>query len=341
MTHREINATDVEMTIPRWLARKRIPYGECTVLVGDENVGKSMFTAMLASVVTTGTPLPEFGIRDREPGSVLIISTEESLSEALKPRLIVAGADLGRVSFLNEVDSSDLEELKVGRRHSLIIVDSWLDTVPAKLARGMKTPKNARLAIEPWVKLARESGAAVILVCHTNRVASLEIRDTYGNTSELRKMLRNTLYCIRDDLGRFIVGVDKANNVEREPATAFEFVSVDHPLVFDTLDDEDCEKTVGMLVADEVLGMTIDEVHFNKVMALKNSGEVEAVNKYGTQEFVRNLISTNPGQTRGELVNATTGALGCSAKTVDRALKAIGVVKISRQCYLPEDLPQP
>jgi len=76
--------------------------GKPTLLCGDPGLGKSMLTADIAARVTTGEPWPCSNER-REPADVIMLSAEDDLADTLVPRLKAAGADLGRVAFVQGV----------------------------------------------------------------------------------------------------------------------------------------------------------------------------------------------------------------------------------------------
>ena len=60
------------------LARhNRIPRAAVTLLIGDEGIGKVLLWVWIVAAVTTGKPLPEFGIPAREPAPVIIAAITE------------------------------------------------------------------------------------------------------------------------------------------------------------------------------------------------------------------------------------------------------------------------
>ncbi len=159
---------------PRWLAKGGIPRASVSLLVGDEGIGKSLLWVWVAAAVTTGKPLPEFGIPAREPGRVRLVITEDVWSQTVLPRLEVAGADLDMVDVICEdedgsgapVFPDDMEYVTAEPRPVLVVVDAWLDTVPAKLS--VRDPQQARQALHPWKEAATTTDAAVLLLTHTN-----------------------------------------------------------------------------------------------------------------------------------------------------------------------------
>lgn len=185
---------------PRWLAKDRLPFAAITLLVGEEGIGKSLLWVLIVAAVTTGRALPWFGIPARQPGLVIIVCTEDDWQTVVLPRLIVAGADLTMIRvFCTEDDGSgspifprDLSLIReADPKPALVVVDCWLDTVPAGLS--VRDPQQARLALHAWKDAATITDAAMLLLCHTNRVATPNARDRYGATGELRKKARMTL----------------------------------------------------------------------------------------------------------------------------------------------------
>jgi hypothetical protein len=230
------NATDLRPTTqPRWLAKNRLPRAAVSLLIGDEGIGKSLLWVLVITHITTGKPFPEFGIPARGPATVILVLTEDDWSTTVRPRLEVAGVDLAMVQVIcTEDDGSgapifprDLFLIsQANPAPALVVVDAWLDTVPAGLS--VRDPQQARQALHPWKETATTTDAAVLLLCHTNRVSTANARDKYGATGELRKKARMTLYAQSDDDGRLVVGPEKMNTAAPIPASTFAIIPVQH-----------------------------------------------------------------------------------------------------------------
>lgn len=226
-----------------WLARQRIPRAGVTVLVGDEGIGKSLFWVWIVAAVTTGKPLPEFGIPARDPQHVRLVVTEDDWATEVRPRLEVADANLRYIDVIAcERDGSgapvfpsdDMALLYQDPIPALIVVDAWLDTVPGNL--NVQTPQDARKALHPWKDVAVQLDAAVLLMTHTNRDTGSSVRNKYGITGELRKKARMALFAQRDELHRLVIGPEKANGTAIVPASAF---TIDSVQVRPPTDDDD------------------------------------------------------------------------------------------------------
>ncbi|MDV3130013.1 AAA family ATPase [Mycobacterium sp. 21AC1] len=237
-------ATDLmPATQARWLAKDRLPQSAVTLLIGDEGIGKSLLWVWVAAAVTTGKALPGFGIPARDPSPVIVAVTEDDWSTTVLPRLIVAGADLAMIQVVcTEQDGTgspvfprDLFLIaEADPSPVLIVVDAWLDTVPAGMS--VRDPQQARQALHPFKELASSTDCAVLLLCHTNRVATPNARDRYGATGELRKKARMTLFAQQDDEGHLVVGPEKMNTAKPIPASTFTITSVQH---FEPTEDHD------------------------------------------------------------------------------------------------------
>ncbi|CPX22354.1 Uncharacterised protein [Mycobacteroides abscessus] len=298
---------------PKWLAKFRLPLASVALLVGDEGIGKSLFWVWLVAFITTGKAEPKFGIPARAPGRVTLVITEDDWSTTVLPRLIVAGADLGLITVIcTERDGSGApifprDIALVGESDPvLVVVDAWLDTVSSGLS--VRDPQQARQALHPWREVATQTGAAVLLLTHTNRVASGNPRDRYGATAELRKKARLTLFAQRDEDGNLVVGPEKTNISAPVLATTFGIAPVQH---FESSDDHD-----GMVPVLEYRGessrtaaaMVADSYEQEHGGGAKRSG--------GAAEWIKGYLSGKGGEDEASNVIAAGEAAGYSAKTL-------------------------
>jgi len=228
---------------PRWLARNRLLRAAINLLVGDEGIGKSLFWVWIVAAVTRGLALLEFGLPARSPQTVVLILTEDDWTTTVLPRLEAAGADLSKIMVICTEDDGSGAPIFPADMHlildadpapALVVVDAWLDTVDGGLS--VRDPQQARRALHPWRELATATDAAVLLLTHTNRVASGNARDKYGATGELRKKARMTLFAQQDDDGNLLIGPEKAKTARPVPAAMFAIESVQH---FDATEDDD------------------------------------------------------------------------------------------------------
>jgi hypothetical protein len=217
------------------LAPGYLAAGKVNLLVGAEGIGKSLWAIRAASSITTGTPWGPFTIGN-DPADAVLIATEDGWEDTVRPRLEVAGADLDHLHVLCvdedgtgtptfPQDMPVLQDMEVAP--SLVVVDAWIDTVEGGLP--VKDPQKARQAVGPWKEYAAKTGAAILLVTHTNRQESQDIRNTYGLSGALRQVARSTMYALEDpDTNALIVGPDKSNLGAKGVAHWFEKTPVKH-----------------------------------------------------------------------------------------------------------------
>lgn len=316
-------ATELEKSdLPKWLAKGRLPRSAVTILVGDEGIGKSLLWVWIVAAITTGRALPEFGIPAREPGRVLLVITEDDWSSTVRPRLELAGADLGNIAVIcEEKDGSgspvfprDMHLVRECPPVDLIVLDAFLDTVTAGLS--LRDPQQARRAMHPWREIAMATGAAVLLVTHTNRMDSKNLRDRYGASGSLRQKARMTLYAQRDEDDRLVVGPDKANTTGKVPASLF---TIDPVQVFQPTDDSD-----GTVPRLRYLGdsdKTANEVAAEVYDARRDS---EGDDRTEAEQWLEDYL-TKEGRTASVEVKKAARRAGLSERTVKRASSSLGV----------------
>jgi Bifunctional DNA primase/polymerase, N-terminal/AAA domain len=314
------NATDLRPTTqPRWLAKNRLPRAAVSLLIGDEGIGKSLLWVLVIAYITTGKPFPELGIPARDPATVILVLTEDDWSTTVRPRLEVAGADLAMVQVIcTEDDGSgapvfprDLFLIdEADPAPALVVVDAWLDTVPAGLS--VRDPQQARQALHPWKEVATTSDAAVLLLCHTNRVESANARDRYGATAELRKKARMTLYAQRDDEDFLVVGPEKMNTAAPIPASRFTIKAIQR---FAPTPDSD--GTVPQLVYADESDMTAREQLAENYAADHDAAKGDAIGWLATYLATGPRWASDAHRAREEA--------GFSEKTVKTAKRKLGV----------------
>jgi|GEM_PF-1507030 len=215
-----------------WLARATLPRAGVAVLVGEEGIGKSLWWVLVAAHVTTGMRSDLLGIPQRDPADVVLVLTEDSWPD-VRARLELAGADLDRVHVISiEPDGSGsptfpVDFIHVGDglrdlRPALIVVDCWLDTVAGNLQ--VRDTQQARQALHPWREAAAATGATVLLIGHTNRLDTGDLRAMVAATAALRQKARVLMFALAGppETGGVVVGPDKSNHSTRAAAVRFE-----------------------------------------------------------------------------------------------------------------------
>lgn len=304
-----------------WLAQGRIPTAAVTLLVGDEGIGKSLFWVWLAKPITTGKACPEYGIPERDPAHVFLVATEDDWSTSVLPRLEVAGVDLDFVHVVCvEEDGSgaptfprDIDVLAAADvTPAFVVVDAWLDTVPSGLQ--VRDPQQARQALHPWREFAASTRAAVLLLTHTNRVATANPRDKYGITSELRKKARSTLFAQidPDNADCVLIGPEKSNIAGQSAADRFRIAAVQHFAPTDSSDG-----MVPLLSYVESAGMSSRELI---TAAFYGPGDDDDDDADMTEAMNwLNDYLTEHGRTASKMVKSSAVADGIKERTLQRA----------------------
>lgn len=184
----------------RWLWDGRIPLGTATLLVGREKLGKSTLTNELAAQLSRGI-LP--GSLAGIPADTLIVSYEDSASRTIKPRLMAADADLGRVHrvLAKRGDMRDLVSLpddidrigELARETGARLV--VIDPLSASLNAGIDAHRDGdiRRALAPLVALAEDRDLAVLALAHFNKAPGGDslsrVLGSRGLTAAVRSVL--------------------------------------------------------------------------------------------------------------------------------------------------------
>jgi len=179
-----VKLSEVETQQIDWLWQRRVPLGKITLLDGDPGIGKSLLAITIAACISTGRPMPD-GTPGRQ-GSIILITSEDSAEDIIKPRMEAAGGDPSRVVLLNAVLSfdvkrlfmydrpfslsRDLKDLEVGiRRHNAILV--VIDPLMAVLGRNIDSSRDqdVREVFTPLAQIAERTGCAILIIRHLNK----------------------------------------------------------------------------------------------------------------------------------------------------------------------------
>ena len=273
------------------LAPGYLAAGKVNLLVGAEGIGKSLWAIRAVASITTGTPWGPFTIGNG-PADAVLIATEDGWEDTMRPRLEVAGADLDHLHVLcADEDGTGTptfpQDMPVLQKNevapSLVVVDAWIDTVEGGLP--VKDTQKARQAVAPWKEYAAKTGAAILLVTHSNRQESQDIRNTYGLSGGLRQVARSTMYALEDpDTKALIVGPDKSNLGAKGVAHWFEKTPVKH---FEPTTDSD--GTVALLES-----ICDDERSIRDVLAEQADAARPALKTRAIDLWLRETLSDGP-----------------------------------------------
>jgi putative DNA primase/helicase len=178
---RIVNLADVEPQQVEWLWEEKFPKSKLSLIVGDPNVGKSYFTMMMASVITTGSCWPDIA-HEAEKGRVILLSAEDGLADIVVPRLMAHSGDRALVEVIEGTAEQqmfnllkDLQKLDqlIQERHDVRLV--IIDPISAYLGSAVNAHKDqdVRGLLTPIAKLAEERRVAILGIMHLNKSTDL------------------------------------------------------------------------------------------------------------------------------------------------------------------------
>jgi len=218
-----------------WLWQWWIPAATLTVLDGDPVLGKSTLTLDLAARVTRGWSMPPEPMTvTGRPRDVLLLSAEDDPECTVRPRFDAAGGDACRLHLFEGIITRDEErppilpadlnlirdrvaELDVG----LIVVDP----LAAYLGSQYDPHKDAdiRRCLHQLARLAKHTGAALLLLRHLNKLAAGPALYRGGGSIGIIAAARAALIVGRDphDETIRVLAMNKSNLGPRPASLAF------------------------------------------------------------------------------------------------------------------------
>lgn len=155
-----------------WLWYPYIPYGKITIVQGDPGDGKSTFALNLASLVSNGEKLP-FTNQNSPISAVVYQNNEDGKEDTICPRLKACGANLERIAYIDETDTS----LTMGDERLEKVLDETgarvliLDPIQAYFGNGtdMNRAGDIRPIMSRLSQMAARRKCAVILIGHMSK----------------------------------------------------------------------------------------------------------------------------------------------------------------------------
>jgi len=316
-------ASTVKPEPVRWLWPGRIPLAKETLLAGDADMGKSTISVDITARVTRGLSWPD-GSPTRLRAGVVMIGTEDSRSDTVRPRLDAAGADCSRVAFVS-VELPDGWEDALTLPDDLPVVKEAIERVEAVLVvidplvafLGLSVDSyrdhHVRRVLGPLGVLAERMGVAVLALSHPSRSrgAGNPLHFSGGSLAFVNAARAGHIVMRDpDDETRSIMAPHKLNIALKPPALSYRVVAADNGVGRIEWLGATEHTAKSLLALDAVTGGRGDQqaaviVALHEVL---RNGPVEA-------ERARNLVMEQSG---------------ASSRTVDRAKQAAGVIAFHR-----------
>jgi hypothetical protein len=301
-----------------WLWRERIPVGDVGILFDPPGLGKSTYTALLASDVS------------RAGGRVIIASAEDDVEKTLMPRMAVAGAALDQVIVAETKASEgtttlvlprDLKSLaRMMEGTALLIIDPLSahlgDDVNAWSEQSMRAEVLAPLA---WH--SRMTGCTVVLVMHLNKsdrgdaLSRISGSGGFGGAARFALLLGTHPddVALGDNDGRVVLCHVKASLGRKQ-----------HTMVFR-------RETVGFVGDDDshtvqpTLSLVSDTSTIEPELVLLSTDPEERSSYVDALEWLRRELSVGPQLAKPLLAQARERG-DFSERTLRKAKRALGVV---------------
>jgi hypothetical protein len=204
-------AEELDMVGVTWLWPGRFALGKIGLIAGLPDYGKGQIAAFLAAAATADVELPcDEGHMPQ--GNVVWLNAEDGVCDTVLPRLVAAGADRKRITFIDGVRISgedksfnlvtDLPLLrkKIMQIGNVVLV--IIDPISAYLGVGKVDGKSAtdvRGVLAPLKEMAEELNISVVAIAHFNKKddvksALLRVSDSIAYVAAARHV-----YAVLDD----------------------------------------------------------------------------------------------------------------------------------------------
>ncbi|WP_228771722.1 AAA family ATPase [Actinokineospora iranica] len=317
------------MRAVRWLWDGRVPAGALTLIPGREGIGKSQFACWLTAQVTRGM-LP--GVFNGQSRSVVYAASEDSWAHTVAPRLSASGADLDLVYRADVVTGGmvtgmslprDCEELgaEITRLGAgLVVLDPLLSVIASTI--DTHRDRELRIALEPLVRMADDTGCAIVGLAHFNKSVSADPLTLITGSRAFSAVARAVLAVARDedDPDRACVISQAKNNLG-----SLDVPSLRYRIDAASVSTEDGPAEVGRLV---MLGETTRSVA--DILAETDTDPDARFERDDAATWLRDYLIEHHGTAQAGDVIKAARADGIAEATLKRARKRVGVTSTRR-----------
>ncbi len=178
---------DVQEEDVMWLWERYIALRKLCIVEGDPSHGKTWFVLFLVAAISNGwkLPDPETGTfnktHENEPATVIYMTAEDGLSDTIKPRLSMLGANHDNIYIIEGQQREDDENMEPVSMQDLSILRQAMETIRPSLLvfdplQGylgpnidMNQANKTRPVLTGILRLAEEFDCAVVIIRHLNK----------------------------------------------------------------------------------------------------------------------------------------------------------------------------
>ena len=166
-----------------WLWPGRIARGKHTCFAGEPGTGKSQLATDIEARITMGAEWP-CGEGRAPQGSIIILSAEDGEADTIVPRLLAAGADLGRVHIISAVRIEDKGRRSFNLRADLDLLERKIvelgdvgliriDPISSYLGKtDSHNNAEVRGVLEPIAEMAERMRIAILSITHFSKTGA-------------------------------------------------------------------------------------------------------------------------------------------------------------------------
>jgi putative DNA primase/helicase len=315
-----IQATQIAPQAIRWAWPGWLALGKLTILAGAGGTGKTTLTIGLAAVLTSGGRWPD-GEHCKERRSVIVWSSEDDPADTIVPRLLAAGADLGKVYILqgringlgdvqpfDPAKDIDLLAEVLSRVGDVGLI--MIDPIVSAVAGDMHRANDVRRSLQGLVDLAEEYGCAVLGITHFSKGSA--------GSNPAERVLGSQAF---GALARTVLVAAKQEDSDlRVLARAKSNIAVDDGGCSYTI--EECTVANDITTTRVLWGDKIEGSARDILADVERIDNEEVSEKEDAEQFLISLLADGPVSVRQ--VKADAAGAGHAWRTVERAKKSLG-----------------
>lgn len=215
---------DVEVKKVDWLVEGFLPRNQLITIGGDGGSAKTTTWTAILAALSSGRPTPFEELQAQhdfidEPKKVMFFSSEDPVSEVLKPKIAKHGGNMENILFMDLTDER-FQELQFGEqlietligqyRPEVVVFDPIQSFIPPEMQMGSRN--QMRQCFNPLVGLCNKYEVTILLIAHANKSSGTWGRKRLADSSDLWDIsrvvflngkLRNGLYYISQEKNNY------------------------------------------------------------------------------------------------------------------------------------------